>query len=498
MTAPEPTAPTASDARARRAVLASVVLAVLLAAMDQTIVGTALPRIAGELGRLDLYAWVFTAYLVAVAIAAPVAGQLGDRHGRRVVLLSGLAVFVVGSLLAGVAPSMPALVLARAVQGLGAGALTASAHAVLGDLYPPSELGRYNGLLSGVYGLASVLGPLVGGVLTDAASWRWAFLVNVPLCAVAFVPLARFAPRRRSGGPHPRLDVAGVVLLPLTLVPALLALSWLGAGSTAGEPRVAAALALAVVAGVGLGVVEARAPAPVLPLRLLRGVVGLCAALIFLVAVALYACSIYLPLQLQVVHGLGATRAGLLMTPMVLALVVGSVVGGLRVARSGRYRPIVLAGLLALALGLALLLLGGVDSPAGTCAALGVLGLGVGLALPALTLAAQNAVAHAQLGVATALSQLARTLGGIVSVAALGTLLARWIAGVAGGHGADALQRLRSPAGADEGPLLRLAIHDGVVRIVWVAAAIAGLALLCGLALRELPLRRTIDREDPP
>jgi len=491
VTTPEPNAlhvePAPLDVRARRAVLASIVLAVLLSAMDQTIVGTALPRIAGELGRLDLYAWVFTAYLAAVAVAAPIAGQLGDLHGRRVVLLTGLAVFVAGSLLAGLAPSMPALVLARAVQGLGAGALASGAHAVLGDLFPPSELGRYNGLLSGVYGLASVVGPLVGGAFTDAASWRWAFLVNVPLCALAFVPLARFAPRRTDDRPRPRPDLAGTGLFALTLVSGLFALSWLGGGASPAEPRVLGLGALALLAGLGLYRVESRAAAPVLPLRLLRGLVGLCAALGFLVSVALYACSIYLPLELQVVHGLGATRSGLLMTPLVLALVFGSVVGGLRVTRSGRYRPTILAGLLAVGLGLAALVLGGITTPATICAALGVLGLGVGLALPAVTLAAQNFVGHAELGVATALTHTARSLGGIVSVAALGALLERHLVGGAPGSG---LQRLRGPLAADEA--LRVAVHDGVVEIVWVAAGVAAIALLCGLVLREIPLRRTI------
>ena len=499
--APQTPAVAPLDARGRRAVLASVVLAVLLAAMDQTIVGTALPRIAGELGRLDLYAWVFTSYLVAVAIVAPIAGQIGDRHGRRVVLLAGLAVFVAGSLLAGLAPSMPALVLARAVQGLGAGALTAGAHAVLGDLYPPSELGRYNGLLSGVYGIASVIGPLAGGLITDAASWRWAFLINVPLCALAFLPLARHAPRRGRPSAGGRLDLAGVALLASTLVPGLLALSWIGGGRSLADPPVLAMAGLGLLSAVGLCVVEARVAAPILPVRLLRGIVGLGGAIAFLAAVSLYACSIYLPLLLQVVHGLGATRAGLVMTPLVLALVLASVLGGLRVTRSGRYRPTVLAGLLAMVVSLALLLLGGLDSPAFMAAALAVFGFGVGLSLPALTLAAQNAVSHAELGVATSLPQLARSLGGIISVAALGALLERSL--VAGELGqAGGLQGLRGfaePAVATpEALLLRAAIHDGVVTIVWGAAAVAVLALLCGLALREIPLRRTIDPDDRP
>lgn len=474
-----------------------MLVAVLLAAMDQTIVGTALPRISAELGRLDLYAWVFSAYLLAVAVVVPVAGQLGDLYGRRALLLAGVAIFVVGSLLAGLAATMPQLILFRAVQGLGAGVLTASAYAVLGDLYPPSELGRYNGLLSGVYGLASVIGPVVGGLITDAVSWRWAFLINVPLCGLAVFPIARHAPgRMHAAGPTnaARPDYAGIALLTLTLLPGLLALTWVGAGASLMRPEVLAMGALALLAGLALALVETRVASPILPPALLRGIVGLSAAITFFVSVTLYACSIYLPLQLQVVHGLAAARAGLLMTPMVLALVVGSVLGGLQVTRSGRYRPVVFAGLLALALALALLLLGGLESPAGISVALAVLGFGVGLTLPALGLAAQNAAEHAELGVATAIGRLARSVGGIISVAACGALLEHHIAMVGGQHGSADTAAARGTVDLTQ----RLAIDAGMVAIVSASAAIVALALLCTLALRELPLRRTIAAHASP
>lgn len=471
-------------------------LAVLLAAMDQTVVGTALPRIADDLGRLDLYSWVFTAYLLAVAVVVPIAGQLGDRLGRRALLLAGLAVFVAGSLLAGLAGSMPALVGFRALQGLGAGALTANAYAVLGDLYPPSQLGRYNGIVSGVYGLASVVGPVVGGLITDGVGWRWTFLINVPLCALAVVPLAAYVPRRAGGRRDAATDYAGIVLLALTLVPGLLALTRLGAGRSFGEVGVLGPAALSVVALVALLAVEARAAAPILPLRLLRGLVGLSAAITFLASVALFACSIYLPLHLQLVHGLGPTSAGLLMTPMVLSLVAGSIVGGIRVTRSGRYRPITLFGLAGLGLGLGLLVAGGVEVPARTAAALALVGLGFGLALPALTVAAQNAAGHDELGVATALGKFARSVGGIVSVAACGALLEHQVGQSLG----DGALRLHGPQtlGAAELAQLRAGISGGITTIVQAAGVVAALALAGALALRELPLRRTIESDRGP
>ncbi|MBK7828665.1 MFS transporter [Nannocystis sp.] len=474
---------------ASRAVLPAVTLAVLLSAMDQTIVGTALPRIAGELGRLDLYPWVFTAYLVAVTVVVPIAGQLGDRHGRRSLLLAGMGVFIVGSLAAGLAPTMPALIGCRALQGLGAGALVANAYAVLADLYAPAQVGRYTGLLSGVYGLASVIGPIVGGLVTDGVGWRWAFLINVPLGLAAVVPLAIHAPRKRPGGASPATDHAGIVLLTATLVPALLALARVGG---AGFDRwTFAAAAVSLLAGVGLVVVESRAAAPILPPHLLRDpIVGLTSLIAFLASAAFYACSIYLPLALQVVHGFAATAAGLAMTPMVLALVAGSIIGGVRVSRSGRCRPVVQAGLLAMCGGLLALAVVGVGPGLAVPAALTVVGLGIGLALPALTVAAQNAAQYAEIGVATALGKFARSLGGIVGIGVFGALLERQVTHAGAGIDAGAAApRIGAQAAA---------IDAGVAMILASACGLALAALVCAVLLRELPLRRTITTSTPP
>ncbi len=504
---PTPAAPPAGPAGSR-AVLLAVTLAVLLSAIDQTIVGTALPRIAAELGRLDLYPWVFTSYLVAVTVVTPIAGQLGDHLGRRSLLLVGMGVFIAGSLAAGLVSDMPSLIACRAVQGLGAGALVANAYAVLGDLYPPAQLGRYTGMLSGVYGLASVIGPIAGGLITDGVGWRWTFLVNVPLGLAALVPLWLHAPRKPRTGRSPPTDHAGIVLLTAALVPGLLALA---RGGLDGWTLAAGATSL--LATLGLVLVESRAAAPILPPRLLRDpVVGLTTVIAFLASAALYACSIYLPLALQLVHGLAATAAGLTMTPMVLALVAGSIVGGVRVGRSGRYRPVVALGLLAMLVGLLALTLGGVRPGWGVAGWLALVGLGVGLSLPALTVAAQNAVDHAELGVATALGKFARSLGGIVGVGVFGAMLERQVARVGAGLAAGAAADLQGAMRATIEPgaralgvrpddptgLLPAAIDAGVATILLSACGLALAALVCAALLRELPLRHTITDRTPP
>ncbi|MCB9763057.1 MAG: MFS transporter [Alphaproteobacteria bacterium] len=467
----------------RRAVLGAAVVAMLLSAMDQTIVGTALPRVIAELGGLSLYAWVFTAYLVAVTATVLIAGRLGDLYGRRPLLLAGVVLFAAGSLVAGLSASMEVLVGARAAQGLGAGVLTANAYAVLGDLYPPAELGRYNGMMSGVYGLASVLGPVAGGVITDTLGWRWAFLVNLPFCALTFALLWRLLPRipRQQGV---RLDLPGMALLLLALLPALVAISRVGGGH---PPALTGALVgVAAAATAALMVVERRAAAPILVPSLWRNrVVVLSAAIACLTSVALYASSIYTPLYMQAVRGMEATPAGLVMTPMVLSLVAGSVLGGLSVTRTGRYRPVVLAGLGALALGLwRLSAMQPTSALAGVIAWLGLLGFGVGLTLPTLVLAAQNAVPHRELGAVTSLGKFARSVGGIVGVAAFGALLERRVATT------DAPEALSAAA--------RAALAEGITEALLLSAGVALVALVLGAVLTEVPLRARIQADDAP
>jgi EmrB/QacA subfamily drug resistance transporter len=444
--------------------------AVFLSAIDQNIVGTALPRIAAELEGMHLYAWVFTAYMLASTLTVPIAGKLGDLRGRRRVLLAGIAIFVAGSILAGAAPSMLALIAGRAVQGMGAGAMTSSAFALVGDLFPPAERGRFMGLFSGVYALAGLIGPLAGGAIADHLGFRAVFLLNVPLglgVAAVIAAVLRAPARRPQSGP---LDWLGAVTLVVGLVPLLLALPSRDGSAAAAQVRLPA-LALSAVSLAFFFVIERRAEEPVVPLGLFRSrVFATAIGATFLSGAGLYASGLFVPLFLQGVLHRSATTAGLALVPMTAALVLGSIVGGQVITRLGTYRWLSVAGLCAASAGTyALSFL----DPAATLGVImldmGVLGLGLGLTLPALSLAAQNAAPQRHLGVSTSLSQMARTLGGSIGVALFGALLA---------------QRL----GAGLVPALS--------RIFVVAASLlAGAAALAAL-LEDLPLRQKNDNEE--
>jgi EmrB/QacA subfamily drug resistance transporter len=457
--------PPSGAAASPRLLVSTLALVLFMAALDQTVVGTALPRIAADIGGLDWYAWVFTAYLVTTAAVTPVAGKLGDIYGRRLLLLVGIGEFVISSAVAGLAPSMEVLVVMRALQGVGAGILAATALAAMGDLFPPAQLGKYNGMMSGVYVLASLVGPVLGGVITDWVGWRWVFLINLPVGIVALlVVLRRFRPRARAfaeHGEHGRVDLAGATLLIMTLVAALVAFSGLERiGVRSPMPTLAAALA-----AVGLGALfvraERRAASPILPLSLLaNGELRVALGITFVSGMAIYVLAIFTPLMLQGSLGLSPSAAGLAMTPLVLGLVGGGVIGGIRVGRTGRYKRLIGGGLLAGAIGAAVLAWhAATPTVAGTSGWLAVVGLGVGVTLPVLVSATQNAVSHAELGLVTSLSKTARNFGGIVGLGVLGAVL----------HESLAV----SMAGAS-----------------WAIAGLLLLAALATLRLVGLPLRR--------
>ena len=405
----------------RRAILISVMLAAFLAAMDQTVVGVALPRISAELGGIRYYAWVFTAYMLAVTIAVPISGKLGDLYGRRPVLLTGVVVFTLGSVAGGFAWSMPTLIAARAVQGLGAGVLAANTYSVLGDLYPPRELAKYNGMMSGVYGLASVLGPVIGGGLTDTLGWRWTFFVNLPLALLVGLVIGSQLPRRHERA-EVNLDWAGITMLTSALLPSLLVLSAWGEGHGLAEPMMMAGMVGAGLAWVGFVWVERRAVDPVVPMDLFRnGIFSVSMIVTLQMALVLYTAAIYMPLLVQTVYGLSATRTGLVIIPMVFALMLGSVFAGVRASRRGRYKWIVLAGSALMIPALAALSRVAPGDPAALVGLyLGGLGFAVGLLIPTLVLAAQNALPHSQIGTVTALCKSFRTVGGLIGVAVFG------------------------------------------------------------------------------
>lgn len=423
------TEPPALSPRRLRLVFGALMLALLLAALEQTIVATALPKIVGDLDGLRQMSWAITAYLLAATVGLPVYGKLGDLFGRKGLFLVAIGVFTVGSALAGWAGSMEELIAYRAVQGAGAGGLMIGVQAIIADLVPARERGRYMGLIGAAFGLASVAGPLLGGWFTDAHSWRWCFWFNVPLGLLTLLVtgLALHLPRPRV---RPRLDVLGTLLMAAFSTCLVLLTSW-GGSTYAWDDRVTLGLAAgAVVSGTLFLVAERFAPEPVLPLRLFRDSVFTISGLVGVaIGVALFGAASYLPSFLQMVEGTSATASGLLMLPLMCGVVLASTLAGQLISRTGHYRIFPILGCALAAEGMWLLSKLDADTSRavfGTWSA--ILGLGIGFVLPVLVLAVQNSVRAADLGAATSATTYFRQIGGSVGAALFGTLLAHRLA----------------------------------------------------------------------
>ena len=453
--------------------LLGVLLALFLGALDQTIVATALPRIVEEFHALARYTWAATAYSLGSTVMVPIYGKLADMHSRRNIELSAIVVFLTGSMLcglAGVAGTLPVLgdgmmqlIVFRGLQGLGAAGLFAMAFIIIADLFPPAVRGRYQGLVGATFGLASVLGPLAGGYLTDhggaiihgVSGWRWVFYVNVPIGLVSLAIVARMPPLVPEGTAK-RLDIPSTFLLVAGLTPLVLALSLdpasLGGGSSL-------RLLLFVVAAVALVVFCVRSAAiehPILDLRLFQNrVVAISSVAVFMFGAAMFGVIIFLPLFLVNVVGVSATRAGVSLIPLSLGVVLGSVVGGQMTARIGRYKPLMLVGEALLLVGVVLLSHMNVDTTYGRVTAYMVLcGAGLGPTLPLYPLAVQNAVDFTRIGQATSATQFCRQIGGLVGAAGLGALLGFGLVGalraeLADVPGAGGARHLDPGAGVD-------------------------------------------------
>ncbi|MEU0136939.1 MFS transporter [Streptomyces sp. NPDC006296] len=423
-----------------RLVFLGLMLTLLLAALDQMIVATALPKIVGELHGLDRMSWAVTAYLLASTIGLPIYGKLGDLFGRKGVFQFAIVVFVIGSALAGWSRTMDELIAFRAVQGIGGGGLMIGVQAIIADIVPARQRGRYMGLIGAVFGLASVAGPLLGGFFTDHASWRWCFYVNVPFGIVTLAVIAVVL-KLPKPAVRPRLDVLGALLLAVASTCLVLLTSWGGTEYAWGSRTVLGLAAGAVGTALLFLLVEHRAAEPVIPLRLFRDSVFNVTSLVgAVVGVALFGAASYLPTYLQMVEGVSATESGLLMLPMMGGIVIASVVSGQLVSRTGRYRVYPLVGGAVSAVGMWLLSHLGTGTSAleyGVWQA--VLGIGIGLVMSILVLAVQNSVRPSDLGTATSAHNYFRQIGGSVGAAIFGTLFA--------GRLADALA-VRLPSGA--------------------------------------------------
>jgi EmrB/QacA subfamily drug resistance transporter len=457
-----------------------IMLATLLAALDQTIVATALPQIASDLSGFEQLSWVVTAYLLASTITIPIYGKLSDLFGRRRLFVVAIALFLAGSVLCAAASTLGQLVAFRAIQGLGAGGLLPLSQAAIGELLPPRERGRYQGFVGSMWATAAVAGPLLGGVLTDHASWRWMFLVNVPLASAALLAVMRTMPAGARRRREP-IDWAGAALLTIATVGLLLACMWGGTTHPWGSAPVLLAGALGLLAVLALALIERRASDPFLPVRLLRSrVPRATAAGSVLVGILVLAITIYTPVFVQGVLERSATTSGTVLIPMSLAWVASSFVSGQLVARTGRYRVFPLLGACLVLPGTLLLSRAGVGSSSVEIAAiLALTGAGMGMTWPVYMVAIQNAVARSELGAASGALLFLRTMAGSVAIAALGAVLNARLGG-----------ELGRSVGSIDAHALAASLRTVFLLIVPVALGL----LIVAIALEELPLRDASER----
>jgi EmrB/QacA subfamily drug resistance transporter len=415
---------TSVDVRRVRLVFAGLVVAMLLASLDQTIISTALPTIVADLDGVTEMGWIITAYTLAATIVMPIYGRLGDLIGRKPIFLAAIVVFLVGSLIGGLATAMPALITGRFVQGFGGGGLIITAQALIADVVPPRQRGRYLGLMSGVFAISSVAGPLLGGYFTEVAGWRWCFWINLPLGEAALLVAALALPPAHPGTSRPRLDWGGMALMALAVTSLVLLSGWGGSTYDWTSPQISGLGVLTVVAGGLFVVVERRALEPLIPLTLLRNrtfVLATTAGL--LLAVAMFAAISYLPTFLQKVQGYSPSTAGLLMLALMAGLLVASTASGQLIARTGRYLRYPVVGLLLTAAALLLMPSFTVTTPTVlVCCYLALLGVGIGLTLQVLVLVVQNAADHRVVGTVTAANNFFREIGASLGIALVGTL----------------------------------------------------------------------------
>lgn len=488
-----------AEATRREKLLAfgGVLTVLFLSSLNMTVVGTALPRIIAELNGFDLYAWAFTSFSLASTVTLPIYGRISDVIGRRPVLLGGIVAFTAASLLAGLSQSMLQLVIFRALQGIGGGALIAMTWAAIGDIFSPRERGRYQGYTGAVFGLSSVIGPVVGGLVTDTLGWRWVFFVNVPVALVAFEVVRRYLPRSQRR-PGTGIDVPGTALLIVGTVPLLVALTWAGTMRPWTDPLV---LGLFAVSAVGLAAfvrTQFRSSHPTLDPALFRDrTYRFANGAAFLTGIGLFGAIIYLPLYIQGVQGGSAAASGFVLAPLMGGVVLGSTLAGWLSSRTGRYRRWIAIGVALMAVGFAVTTGFGPDTPLWwVVTTMVVLGAGIGPTNSLLTLAVQNALPFAQLGAATSANQFFRQIGGTLGVTVFGTMVA--------GHVRRGLPELL-PAGLREAapdavatlsdpnlltdPVRLAAVRDALAPVLGADrfdAFLAGLRGLLGAALSEV------------
>ncbi|MGH7610694.1 MAG: MDR family MFS transporter [Candidatus Dormibacteria bacterium] len=523
--------------RAKMAIVLAVMLGLFLSALDQTVVGTALPTIVTDLGGNNLYVWVVTAYLLTSTVTVPIYGKLSDLFGRKRLLIIGISLFLVGSALSGLSQNMGELIAFRGLQGLGAGALFPIALAVIGDLFTPRERGRYQGIFGAVFGVSFLIGPFLGGWITDNISWHWVFYVNLPIGLAALAVIATQLPNHRREGATPSIDYLGSLVFTLAVVPILIGLTEKGLSSTSGGATPWLSWEVAGLIGLGLvlvGVflfVEARAKEPILPLDLFRNrTYAASQAAMFLMSFAFFIAVIFMPRYYQAVRGISATASGYMLWPLLVGLMGTSILSGLVIARTGKYKRLLIGAMVLMTLGI--LLMTQLTATTGDYPLwvwLFVLGVGIGPAMSGYTLVVQNAVPVARLGVATSTLTFGRQVGGTIGLAVAGTALSSSLASdlpkdlAKNGVPAQIAQHLAASSNSsltgvgDVGaklahalpaqvhpfiPAIVRSLHQALAQAIagsfWIGLVVAVVAVLSALFLREVPLRTTHTDEPAP
>jgi len=509
-TAKPPTIAAPLSRRQILVIMTGLLLGMLLAALDQTIVATALPTIAGDLHSLSRLSWVVTAYLLASTVSTPLWGKLGDLYGRKIFFQAAIVIFLAGSAVAGLSQTMTELIVFRAVQGIGAGGLLVGAQTIVGDVVPPRDRGRYQGFFGAVFGVSSVIGPLIGGFFVDTLSWRWVFYVNLPVGAIALIVVAAVLPARRGVAQRHSVDYLGTIMIGGAATSLVLLTSLGGVTFPWGSGPIFTLGALGAAFAVGFVLAERRAAEPVVPLHLFRQrVFSAAGAIGFVVGFAMFGALTYLPQYMQIVRGVSPTASGLRLLPMMAGLLATSIGTGQLISRWGRYKVFPVAGTALMTAGLFLLSqIGPSTSFVLVSLYMFVLGAGIGATMQVLVIAVQNAVPYADLGAGTSGTTFFRSIGGSFGTAVFGAIFDH----VLPGNVAGALHGLSLPAGigvttgaspaalAALPPVLRAAFASGYsasIRTVFLAAVPVGaVAFALTWTLKELPLRKTSQAVD--
>jgi EmrB/QacA subfamily drug resistance transporter len=516
--------------------LVGVMLAMFLSSLDQTVVGTAMPRIIIDLGGFSQYTWVTTAYIITSAVSVPITGKLVDMYGRKNFYIAGLAIFILFSLACGLSNSMTQIIIFRGAQGIGAGVMMANAFTVVGDLFPPAERGKYQGYMSGIFGLSSIVGPTLGGFLTDSLSWHWVFLINIPLGLLVIILFIKFFPNLRPDNLHHSVDYPGLTVLILTIVPLLIALTWGGVDYPWASAQIIGMFLFSAVMLVVFIFIEGRSKEPILPLSLFKNrIVTISVTTIFLTGIGMFGGIVFVPLFFQGVLGTTATTSGNILIPMMLGMVGGSFISGQLISRAGgHYRINGMVGTALMAVGLGLLARMDINTSYSTAIRnIIITGFGLGVTMPVFTIAVQNAVPYSMLGVASSATAFFRSMGGAVGLAILGSVMNNRFAheflsqvpdnikavvpadrlvalvqnpqALINTQAQSQMQGLVSQLGS-QGPdlvqqllqALRQALSLALSEVFLIGLIIVGVALVVSFFLKEIPLRKHNIADNPP